>query len=62
MDGLSYSEKRKVLTRASFTSWKRENHFLDADTEAEYKKMGDRFKGYEIGIYGNNNAEDKFIV
>ncbi|MBK7307320.1 MAG: S9 family peptidase [Chitinophagaceae bacterium] len=62
VDGLSYSEKRKVLTHASFTSWKRENHFLDAETEAEYKKMQDKFKGYEIGIYGNNNAEDKFVV
>jgi hypothetical protein len=62
VDGLSYSEKRKVLTIASFTSWKRENHFLDVETEAEYKKMKDKFKGYEIGIYGNNNAEDKFVV
>jgi len=62
VDGLSYSEKRKVLTHASFTSWKRENHFLDKETEAEYKKMQDKFKGYEIGIYGNNIAEDKFVV
>jgi dipeptidyl aminopeptidase/acylaminoacyl peptidase len=62
VDGLSFSEKRKVLTHVSFTSWKRENHFLDAETEASYKKMQDKFKGYEIGIYGNNNAEDKFVV
>jgi dipeptidyl aminopeptidase/acylaminoacyl peptidase len=62
VDGLSYSEKRKVLTHVVFTSWKRENHYLDAETEDEYKKMQDKFKGYEIGIYGNNNAEDKFVV
>ncbi|MEO7307760.1 MAG: S9 family peptidase [Ferruginibacter sp.] len=62
VDGLSYSEKRKVLTMVNFTSWKAEHHFLDNETEAEYKKMGDKFKGYEIGIYGNNNAEDKFVV
>ncbi len=62
VDGLSYSEKRKVLTMANFTSWKASHHFLDKETEAEYKKMGDKFKGYEIGIYGNNNAEDKFVV
>ena len=62
VDGLSYSQKRKVLTHATFTSWKKENHFLDAETETEYKKMSDKFKGYEIGIYGNNNAEDKFVV
>lgn len=62
VDGLSYSEKRKVLTHVTFTSWKRENHFLDKETETEYKKMQDKFKGYEIAIYGNNNAEDKFVV
>ena len=62
VDGLSYSEKRKVLTAVNYTSWKREQHFLDKETEAEYKKMRDKFKGYEIGIYGNNNAEDKFVV
>ncbi|MBK8610302.1 MAG: S9 family peptidase [Chitinophagaceae bacterium] len=62
VDGLSYSAKRKVLTSASYTSWKNENHFLDAETEAEYKKMAEKFKGYEIGIYGNNVAEDKFVV
>lgn len=62
VDGLSYSEKRKVLTMASYTSWKREDHFLDKETEADYNKMKEKFKGYEIGIYGNNNAEDKFVV
>jgi dipeptidyl aminopeptidase/acylaminoacyl peptidase len=62
VDGLGYSEKRKVLTMTSYTSWKRENHFLDKETEADYQKMKDKFQGYEIGIYGNNNAEDKFVV
>ena len=62
VDGLSYSEKRKVLTMANYTSWKGEHYFLDKETAAEYKKMQDKFTGYEIGIYGNNNAEDKFVV
>ncbi len=62
VDGLSYSEKRKVLTMATYTSWKRDQHFLDKETEDDYKKMEDKFKGYEVGIYGNNNAEDKFVV
>lgn len=62
VDGLSYSEKRKVLTMANYTSWKGEHHFLDKETEDEYKKMGEKFKGYEVGIYGNNIAEDKFVV
>ncbi|MGB5005935.1 MAG: S9 family peptidase, partial [Ferruginibacter sp.] len=62
VSGLSFSAKRKVLTLASYTSWKGEQHFLDKETESEYKKMQDKFKGYEIGIYGNNIAEDKFVV
>jgi dipeptidyl aminopeptidase/acylaminoacyl peptidase len=62
VDGLSYSEKRKVLTMVNFISWKRENYFLDKETEVEYKKMEDKFKGYNIRIYGNNDAEDKFVV
>lgn len=62
VDGLSFSHKRKVLEDASYTSWKREYHFLDKEAETEYNKMKEKFKGYEIGIYGNNNEEDKFIV
>ncbi len=62
VEGLSYSEKRKVLTMVNYTSWKSEHHFLDREKENDYKKMETKFKGYEVGIYGNNNAEDKFIV
>ena len=62
VDGLSYSHKRKVLEDVSYNSWKREFHFLDKEAETEYTKMKEKFKGYEIGIYGNNNEEDKFIV
>ncbi len=62
VDGLGYSPKRKVLEAAYYTSWKGEQHFLDKEAEADYNKMKDKFKGYEIAIYGNNNEEDKFIV
>ena len=62
VDGLSYSHKRKVLTMANYTSWKGKHYFLDKETANEYKKMREKFKGYEVGIYGSNNDEDKFIV
>ena len=62
VEGLSYSKKRKVLTMANYTSWKGEHHFLDKETADDYKKMQEKFKGYEVGIYGNNNAENKFVV
>jgi dipeptidyl aminopeptidase/acylaminoacyl peptidase len=61
-DGIDYSPKRKVLQSAYFTSWKGEQHFFDKDAEADYNKMKEKFKGYEVSIYGNNNDEDKFIV
>ncbi len=62
VDGVDYSPKRKVLQSAFYTSWKGEQHFLDKEAEADYNKVKDKFKGYEIAIYGNNNDEDKFIV
>ncbi|MEO6188379.1 MAG: S9 family peptidase [Ginsengibacter sp.] len=62
VDGVNYSKKRKVLTTANYTSWKDDRHFLDKETEDDYKKMEDKFKGYDVQIYGNNDAEDKFIV
>ncbi len=62
VDGVDFSAKRKVLLSALFTSWKAEQHFLDKEAEADYNKMKEKFKGYEVAIYGNNNDEDKFIV
>lgn len=62
VDGLSWSAKRKVLESVNFTSWKGEHHFLDKEAEAEYTKMKEKFSGYEVGLYGNNDAEDKFVV
>ena len=61
-DGLGFSPKRKVPDAVYFTSWKGEQHFLDKETEADYNKMREKFKGYEINIYSSNNDEDKFIV
>lgn len=62
VDGLTWSPKRKVLESANYTSWKGEHKFLDKEAEEEFNKMKEKFKGYEIGLYGNNDAEDKFIV
>lgn len=59
---LSYSPRRKVLTMASYTSWKNEDHFLDKETEADYIKMRLKFKDYEVSMDGHDDAEDGFIV
>lgn len=60
--GLSFSPKRKVLTMATYTSWKNEEHFFDKETEEDYIKMKLKFKDYEVALYGHDNAEDEFIV
>jgi len=62
VDGLSWSARRKMLTSVNYTSWKGEHHFLDKEDEGEYNSMKEKFSGYEVGLYGNNDAEDKFVV
>lgn len=62
VDGLSWSASRKVLKSVNFTSWKGEHHFLDKEAKEEYTRMKEKFSGYEVGLYGNNNDEDKFVV
>jgi dipeptidyl aminopeptidase/acylaminoacyl peptidase len=62
VEGLSYSRKRKVLTRISYTTWKDQRVFLDADTEAMYKAVEAKLPGYEVAFTAGTKAEDKFIV
>jgi dipeptidyl aminopeptidase/acylaminoacyl peptidase len=62
VDGLSYSRKRKVLTRISYTTWKDQRVFLDADTEAMYRAVEAELPGYEVAFTAGTKAEDKFIV
>ncbi len=62
ISSLSYSQKRKVLTSASYTSWKRERHFFDKESEDIYKFLEDKLKGYEVSVTGENKNEDIFIV
>lgn len=60
--GLSYSQKRKVLTSISYTTDKRQMKFLDADTEKIYKRLKKELGDYEVVISSSNKAEDKFLV
>ncbi|MGB9696236.1 MAG: prolyl oligopeptidase family serine peptidase [Ignavibacteria bacterium] len=63
VDGLNYSEKRKVLTSITYTTWKRQIKFLDEETEKIYKKF-ESFIGskYEIVIVNKDREETKFIA
>ncbi|OQX96429.1 MAG: S9 family peptidase, partial [Bacteroidetes bacterium 4572_117] len=60
--GLAYSKKRKVLTSVSWTSWKRQKHFLDETTKNLYKRLEKDLGEYEIAITGLNKNEDKMII
>ncbi len=59
---LTYSRKRKVLTAASYNTAKTERVFLDAQSEAIYKKLQAKLPGYEVAITSTTKAEDKYIV
>jgi dipeptidyl aminopeptidase/acylaminoacyl peptidase len=62
VDALAYSKKRKAITFATFTTWKPERKFFDAQTEAMYKTLAEKLPGYEVEVVAHDKAEDKFIV
>src|SRR5205814_3742488 len=55
VESLAFSKKRKVLTFASFDTWKVERHFFDPETESIYKTLSDKLPGYEVDL----SAHDK---
>ncbi len=62
VSSISYSRKRKVVTSASFVSWKRERHFFDEQTRDLFSRLEKDLGQYELGITGYNKAEDMFII
>lgn len=62
VSGVFYSKKRKVLTSASYTSWKRERYFFDDETKKMFERLNKDLGDYELGITGSNKNEDVFIV
>lgn len=62
IDGASYSRKRKLLTSASFNTWKEQRHFFDPETKDHFATLQDKLPGYEIIIQSENRAEDTFVV
>ncbi len=62
VQGVYFSRKRKVLTSASFTSWKRERHFFDDDTKKLFERLNKELGEYELGISSINKNEDVYII
>ncbi len=62
VEGVYYSRIRKVLTAASYTSWKSERHFFDEETKGLFDRLGKELGQYEIGISGYSKDETVFII
>jgi dipeptidyl aminopeptidase/acylaminoacyl peptidase len=62
VDGLAFSKKRKVLTTISYTTWKQQRHFLDAEVESIFNTLVTRLPNYEVGIVDWTKDENCFIV
>ncbi len=62
VSGVSYSRKRKVLTAASYVSWKVQKHFFDKEYENIYKKLEEKLPDTEIALTSRNLDENIFIV
>jgi len=62
VSSVHYSRKRKVVTSASFTSWKRERHFFDDHTKKLFANLEKELGEYELAITASNKAEDMLII
>jgi dipeptidyl aminopeptidase/acylaminoacyl peptidase len=62
VSGLNFSRKRKVITSATYTTWKEERKFFDPESEALYKTLGEKLPGYDVYVVSANKEEDMFIV
>ena len=60
--GIDYSKKRKVLTSASFESWKIEQYFFDEETKKIFDRVQQEVGNLNIFIPWTTKEEDKFIV
>jgi dipeptidyl aminopeptidase/acylaminoacyl peptidase len=59
---LSYSRKRKVLTLATYNTWKQQIVFFDRPTEDAYRYLEQQLPGFDVARVGSDKEENKFIV
>jgi dipeptidyl aminopeptidase/acylaminoacyl peptidase len=60
--GLSYSRKRKVLTLATYKTWKQQIVFFDRATEDAYRFLEQQLPGYDVARVGSDKEEEEFVV
>jgi dipeptidyl aminopeptidase/acylaminoacyl peptidase len=59
---LAYSRRRKVLTLATYKTWKQQIVFFDQVTEDAYKYLQQQLPGFDVARVGRDEEENKFIV
>ena len=60
--GLVYSKKNKKLLYTTYTTWKRQHKFFDANRERIYKKIQSQFPKKYIIFVSRNREEDRYAV
>ena len=62
ISSLAFSRKRKVLTEATYTTWRTERHCFDAQSEERFEDLKQKLPGYEVFIISGNDDENVFVV
>jgi len=62
VDGMSFSNKRKVLTTINYTDWKTEREYLDDKTRTLYERLAAKLPGFQLLISAHTKDEETFIV
>lgn len=62
VNNLMYSKKRKVITGAVFTTWKRQYKFFDKEMKNLQETLQKKLPNYEVAIGSSNKNEDKYLI
>jgi dipeptidyl aminopeptidase/acylaminoacyl peptidase len=61
VDSLAFSKKRKVLTYATYTTWKEQRKYFDPQEEKMFATVEQKLPGYQIEETDNDRDENQFI-
>ena len=62
VSSLIYSKKRKVITAAVYTTWKRQYQFFDKKRANLQAKLEKALKGYEVVVTSVSKDETKYMI
>ncbi|MCB0638837.1 MAG: S9 family peptidase [Lewinella sp.] len=62
VSSLGYSRARKVLTGITYTTWKRQQHFLDDERRRMHERLSKELGDYELVIVSADKPERRFLL